>query len=371
MNSCLLNIGGVAVRQQAGQWLERWVNPAQFDFWAQRLDRSWAWRRTLARVVERRVEAAGTVTLELQANGNFRGFAPGQHLNVTPTIGGLRHTRSYSPSAPWSGNGRVCITVQQRDEGFVSKHLCTELQVGDVLELGEAFGEMVLPEPLPQRLLLVAGGSGITPLICMVRALAAQGMPVEVTLLAWARHREALCFTEELRELARVSANFRVVFALSREAGVAEDEIGGRPDVALLGALVPDLGERAVYACGGAGFTAAVAAACRAIAPEVAFSAESFTPPEITSTDVGTVRVTLARSGRELELPRGQSLLQGLEVAGVNPPSGCRMGICKTCACGKVRGATRNLNDGSIDAEADEHLRLCVSSAVSDLTLDI
>jgi ferredoxin len=85
----------------------------------------------------------------------------------------------------------------------------------------------------------------------------------------------------------------------------------------------------------------------------------------------GHVQVTLASSGRQLTLPRGQSLLAALEAEGIKPTSGCRMGICNTCACGKVSGTTRNLNTGDMQDEPVSALKLCISSAVGDLVLDL
>jgi stearoyl-CoA 9-desaturase NADPH oxidoreductase len=83
------------------------------------------------------------------------------------------------------------------------------------------------------------------------------------------------------------------------------------------------------------------------------------------------VQLTLAASNRVLTVPRGQSLLTALEAAGLKPASGCRMGICNTCACGKRAGITRHLHTGDIEHEPVSALRLCVNSARSDLILDL
>ena len=101
------------------------------------------------------------------------------------------------------------------------------------------------------------------------------------------------------------------------------------------------------------------------------FQAEAFTPPPRLVEEGGTVRVTLAASGRTLEVARGQSLLIALEEAGVKPASGCRMGICNTCACGKRSGTTRQLHTGDVQHEPVSALRLCVHGAASDLVLDL
>lgn len=355
--------------QHAGQLLGRWMDAAQFDFWAQHFDATWARDRVLSRVVETRRESRDTVTLTLEPNRNFRGFQAGQHINVTVDIDGIRHTRSYSPSAPWNGR-QLQITVQQQDEGLVSKHLCTLVRKGDVVELGEVFGDMVLPTTTAP-LLLAAGGSGITPLICMLRELALRGMPCDTVLMYWAQRRADLCFVDELRQLAVQHDNFHVVFGLSREEACAEDEITGRPGVEQLATQLPDLARRTLFSCGSHGFVTAVREACAELAPDSEFHAEAFTLPDNSGSVSGSVRVNLSRSGRQLELPAGVPLLEALEAEGLRPAHGCRMGICKTCVCRKTEGVTHNLKDGNRTAGSEDNLRLCISAAESDLTLDL
>lgn len=346
------------------------VTPAVFDFWTRELGLTLAWNRTLARVIARQVEAQDHVTLVLQPNGRFQGFRPGQHVNVTVAVDGVRLTRSYSLTDVPQRDGTVALTVKRIDGGKVSTQLCTRTQVGDVLELGPAFGALTLPDPLPNRLLFLAAGSCITPLMSLTRALAAQAMPVPLTLVYWARHRAELCYAEELRALAVRYPRFQFHVVLTREPVRLSTERFGRPSVSLLAAMVPDLGERTVYACGPGGFVASV----RDIVAPVArgFQAEAFTPlSSATTTETGTVRVTLAASQQTLELPTGQPLLTALEAAGVHPPSGCRMGVCHTCVCRKLEGTTQDLHTGDVQTEADTALRLCVSTARSDLILEL
>ncbi|RZI80550.1 MAG: 2Fe-2S iron-sulfur cluster binding domain-containing protein, partial [Rubrivivax sp.] len=84
-----------------------------------------------------------------------------------------------------------------------------------------------------------------------------------------------------------------------------------------------------------------------------------------------TVRITLALTGRSLEVPAGEALLPALEAQGLNLPSGCRMGICNTCSCPKQTGVTQNLYTGDQDDAPTSALRLCVNRACTDLTLDL
>jgi ferredoxin-NADP reductase len=350
------------------------VAPGVFDFWAARINRTWTWQRPLARIVARHIESRDAVTLWLQPNRHWAGFRPGQHLNVGAEIDGTRITRSYSLSHAPRGDGRIAVTVKAIEDGRLSRHLCTAARIGDVLELGPAFGDMSLPDAPQGEWLLLAAGSGITPLMAMTRALAAQGMPVPLTLLYWARRRDELCYADELRALAAAHPTFHVRFVLTREptplAEAGDDECrSGRISDALLTTLAGDLPRKTVFACGPGGF---VAQARDLLAHRAqSFQAEAFTPPPRVIEDTGNVSVTLAASGRTLQLTRGQSLLAGLEAHGLKPASGCRMGICNTCACGKVSGTTRQLHTGDIDREPMSALRLCVNGAVDDLVLDL
>jgi len=349
--------------------VEAVVVPATFDFWASRLHPTLSWDRPLARIVARTRASSDAVTLVLRPNRHWQGFMAGQHVNVSVEIDGTRVTRSYSLSDAPRADGRIAITVKAVDGGRLSRHLCENARVGDVLELGPAFGEMTLPEASSGPLLFVAAGSGITPLMAMLRAEAARGMPRPLTLVYWARTREEFCFAVELRQLAVRHTGFQVHFVLTRADALAPDESEGRVSEQQLSTLVPDAAQRHVYACGPGGFVETVRALLASSA--VTFQSEAFSPPPRVVEEGGTVQVTLTRRGQTLAVPRGQSLLTALEEAGLNPASGCRMGICNTCACGKRSGTTRHLHTDAVQHEPVSALRLCVSGAASDLVLDL
>ncbi len=349
--------------------IQPFVVPATFDFWVSRIHPTWSWERPLARIVARTRESSDAVSLVLRPNRHWGGFRAGQHVNVSAEIDGIRVTRSYSLSDAPRADGRIVITVKAIEGGTLSRHLCDHARVGDVLDIGPAFGEMVLPDTCAEPLLFLAAGSGITPLMAMIRALAAQAMPVALTLVYWARTRDEFCFADELRRLAARHANFVVRFVLTRDTAAADDESEGRIHATQLSTLVPDAALRHVSACGPGGFVESARALLASSVP--AFRAEAFTPPPRIVEDTGTAQVTLANSGQIVTVPRGQSLLTALEAAGLKPASGCRMGICNTCACGKRSGTTRHLHTDAINVEPVSALRLCVNSAASDLVLDL
>ena len=349
----------------AGRLARSWVKPALFDFWSTRMHPLWTWQRPLARLVERQQASRDAVTLVLQANRHWQGLRPGQHVNLGVEIDGRRLTRSYSPSPVAGDARRIAITVKAIEGGQVSRFLAQQARIGEVFDLGQAFGEMVLPKAPQGRWLFLAAGSGITPLVAMTRQLAAAGMPADLDLVYWARQRDELCFVEELQALAAAHPRFRLHLALTRDAAAPAPRIGAMP----LEHIIEALDERKVMACGPGGFVEAARA--RLAGQVAAFQSEAFTPPVLADTETGEVEVVLSRSGRTLQLPRGQSLLSALEAQGLRPKHGCRMGICNTCACGKQSGITRNTHTGELAGEPSSMLKLCINSASSDLVLDL
>lgn len=353
------------------------IDPAVFDFWARHLNATWSWSQILARIVERHEEARDIVTLVLKPNRLWRGFVPGQHVNVSAEIDGRRITRSYSLSDAPRLDGCLAITVKQVEGGKLSTHLTQHTRVGDVLSLGAAFGDMTLPAQPVGRWVFLAAGSGITPFLSMTRALAKLNMPVDLTLVVWARTRAELCAAEELRALAQRHPRFRFKPVLTRESVLQTDEHRGRISAESLAELigpVADLAQTEVRACGPGGF---VATARTLLAPHAhgflgeAFTPWTATPAEPDNAPAHPVQVTLRRSGRTLTVDNQTALLPALEAQGLTLPSGCRMGICRTCVCTKHDGTAQDMHTGELDTETESALRLCVSRARTDITLDL
>jgi len=344
-------------------------SPASFDFWAGHLDATWSWQTPLARIVARDLTAKDSVTLTLKPNRHVQPFVAGQHVQLTVEINGVRVSRSYSPSLHSAMDGTFTITVRRMQGGKVSAWLCSEACVGQVVEIGSAFGEMTLLQPHPQRLFLAAG-SGITPLISMIRAWARGDRAESITLLYWARTREELCFVNELTALQQHHANFKVYFVLTQQDQLQTGEQSGRISPELLANVAVDLNHSLVYACGPAGF---VEQARLYSGNAASFYGEAFSLPTVIASDIDTaeplVNIELTESKRTLQVPVGQSILSALEAQGMRPAFGCRMGLCNTCACIKQSGTTEHLLSRDRNDEAGSTVRICVSRACSDLSL--
>ena len=190
-----------------------------------------------------------------------------------------------------------------------------------------------------------------------------------MTLLYWARTRADLCFLPLLEALDQREPLFHLHCILTREHDLLAAEHQGRPSLELFQSLLDDVSGTRTYACGPAGFVEAVE---QLLVDRVAsFQSESFTPSSLVSADLGQVQVVLTKSGKTLTLPTDRPLLKALEEAGESPASGCRMGICNSCACGKQAGMTQDLLTGEQQQQPASALRLCISAARSDLVLEL
>lgn len=353
--------------------LEPWLSPESLDFWVQHVRPTWSVNRTLAKVVARRVEARGVITLVLKPNGHWQGHVPGQHVNVSAEVGGRRVTRSYSLSGVQGRKGCIAITVKRVPGGVLSAQLCEHTRRGDVLELGQAFGDMTWSAQPSGSWLFLSAGSGITPFMGLIQAMSQTTWPVKVHLVHWASQRADLCFKAALDDMAQRDPRLSVQWVLTREPDVLPGEQTGRLSADWLQAHQPQWAQSQVRACGSAGF---VAVAKQAVAGGAGFQAEAFSPMRRVGSSARDevqpqVQLTLKRSGRTLSIPTGEPLLDALRAQGLNPPSGCGMGICHSCVCTRLEGSVTDVQTGQQHDEPGMPVRLCVSRACSDLSLDL
>ncbi len=326
-------------------------------------------RDARATVIEVRHQTERSVTLRLRPNLAWAGFRAGQFVRLGVEIDGVRHTRTYSPAgAAGSARGELELTVTVHPGGLVSNHLKTRTKPGDVLHLGAAQGEFILPENPAVPLVLISGGSGITPVLSMLRTLLDAGHDGEIVFLHYARTRQDWLYCDEVGRLAESHANLRTRYIATREGG---EHISA----AAIAALLSDPARRArahAAVCGPPELIAAVESIwAQPPGGEGHVLSETFTPPRLTITDApGTGTLHFNRSGRTAAVAAG-SLLEQAEAAGLTPEFGCRMGICHTCTCRKTAGAVRNVRTGEVSDGEDEDIQLCISVPAGDVALDL
>src|SRR5262249_14178914 len=153
----------------------------------QLVDPMWSVQQARAQVVGVTREAPDVVSLWLAPNAHWRGFRAGQSVPVAVSVDGVRTRRWFSLSSAPAGGLPLRITIQEVAGGRVSRWANRRAAVGDVVELGDAVGGFVLPEPLPSALVLISGGSGITPVMSLLRQLRAIGYRGDIHLFHYAR----------------------------------------------------------------------------------------------------------------------------------------------------------------------------------------
>lgn len=341
----------------------------QAAFWLAELDPTLSLDQTRARVVRIVDETDDTKTFLLQPNRSWRGHRAGQYVSVQVEIDGVRVRRCYSIASAPHQRDHIAITVKRIPGGRVSTWLHDKLSLGDVVELGSAAGDFVLPTPLPTKLLLLSGGVGITPVMSILRDLSARDAIRDVVFVHYTRRRDSVIFGAELEALAHRHPGLRVCV-------VADDDNPQRGgfDEAHFAAQVEDYAERATFLCGPAALMDRAEWMWRKAAAAARVRRERFAPaprPAATTGNVGGAQVELVRSARQVVARGDGSLLDQLERAGETPTYGCRMGICHTCKCRKRRGTVENLITGELSSDPDEDIQLCISAARSDLELEL
>jgi ferredoxin-NADP reductase len=236
-----------------------------------------------------------------------------------------------------------------------------------IVGLTQADGDFVLDERRPERVLLISGGSGITPVMALLRTLCDEGFAGEIGFLNYARSRELALYTQELDRLAERHQRLRVARGFTRGRGSA---LTGRFRREHLRAVISDHFSAATFVCG----PPALIDSVRAVWAQDGLAepaVETFAPPALAfDTDGAEGLVSFATSGLEAA-NSGLPLLEQAEDAGLAPDHGCRMGICNTCSCRKRTGTVRNVFTGELSSAGDEQIRICVSVPVGDVALDL
>ncbi|MDE3069496.1 MAG: ferredoxin reductase [Acidobacteriota bacterium] len=326
---------------------------------------------TRAEISSVRHQTPRSVTLSLDPNRPLDGLRAGHSVNLTVEIAGVRQTRPYSPAgSQHARGGSIELTVSTHPDGLVSRYLRDHAKPGMIVGLSAPQGSFTLPEPRPRRVLLIAGGSGITPVMAMLRTLRDERFTGEVGFLQYARSPDLALYTEELEALAACQDNIRLARGYTRGG---DGELAGRFALAHARAVMPDPRHAATFVCGPPALIGAVQRSLRA-ARLPAPSAETFTPEPIAfdaaSAPVARGQVSFTRSTRQAP-NSGLPLLEQAEDAGLAPEHGCRMGICNTCSTRKTSGRVRNVVTGETSSASEERIRICVSVPLGDVELDL
>ena len=326
----------------------------------------WSARELRGRILEVRRETEDSATLVIKPGWGFSfDYQPGQYIGIGVRVDGRWRWRSYSlTSSPATHVGKprtVTITVKAMPEGFLSTHLVAGVAPGTIVRLAAPQGNFVLPDPAPRSILFLTAGSGITPVMSMLRTLVRRNQIGDIVHLHSAPTEAEVMFGAELAALAADRAGYRL--------RVRETRVQGRLDLAGLDQEVPDWRERQTWACGPEGMLTQAEKVWSAAGIGDRLHLERFAVAKAAPAGAGGT-VTFARSGRAVAADAATSVMEAGEGAGVQMPYGCRMGICQSCVVSLVDGHVRDLRTGR-EHDPGSRIQTCVSAASGDCVVDI
>ncbi len=347
-----------------------------FEYLVQGIDPMWSMTDCKARIEAVLQETHDTKTWVLRPTARWRGFEAGQHLHISLEINGALQTRTFTISSSpheWKQQGTFRLTVKRIANGRVTGWMHDHLTTGTVVSISQATGDFVLPAEPAAPIAYFAAGSGITPIASQLGKLAASEMPVPATLLYFARSEQDFIFGDQLHSLAQTEPHFSL-------HTIAAD--GGNPNgtyklpqtmicadhVAAALENNPEL----VYVCGPHPFREQVKSLLTAAGfPAQQIKEEAFGLPPVARTAGEQVTVNFTNSLTQASTDQPGTLLEMAEKAGLKPTSGCRMGICYTCKCTKKSGQVRNVITGEISSADEEDIRICVTTPVSNVEIEL
>jgi ferredoxin-NADP reductase len=352
------------------QLADAFTYPLRTSHYLELMNPLWGTHALQARVEGVWDETKDARTITLRPGLNWRTHRAGQHVRIGVPVDGKHHTRTYTlSSAPERDDGCFTITVKAIAGGRISHHLVRNLKVGTVLPIGLPHGDFFLPDAQPVKPLFITAGSGITPAISMLRSLIAQERLPDSVHIHYAPHEFDVIFGNELKSMAEKHPRYRLHVLHTHEYG-AQKQTKAYFSTEQLNTLCPDWASRETYACGPAPLVAALerhfetAGMLRQLHIE-RFRAELAPIP---AEAVGG-QVRFQSSGMTVLADAHTNLLRVAEDAGLNPPHGCRMGICHTCNTRLVSGCVRDLRTGKVLNEPGSIVQTCVCATAGDCEL--
>ena len=345
----------------------RMTTPLLPDDYLHLVNPLWSARELRGKIVAVVPETGDAATLVIKPGWGWKfNYQAGQYVGIGVHLDGRWHWRSYSiSSSPADGGtrgrvGLLTITVKAMPEGFMSEHLVRGLEAGTIVRLALPQGEFVLPDPPPAKILFWTGGSGITPVMSMLRTLDRRGTMPDVVHIHSATTMSAAIFREERLALAARHGGLQLIENFDDQHGIL--------DVDRLAEVCPDWKDREAWVCGPAPMLAAAEDRWGNAHLTKQLHIERFSAVLTTSAEGG--RVTFAASGKAAEVDGATTLLEAGEAAGIQMPFGCRMGICHTCIVPLKQGMVKDLRNGA-EYHENAGVQTCITAAAGDCVLEI
>jgi ferredoxin-NADP reductase len=336
------------------RFLSRWTSPLLPDDYLELINPLWSTRELRGKIerIERPTEEAANIVI--RPGWEWEGHEPGQYLRIGFDIEGRRHWRAFSlTSDPSDPDGNISITVKVTEGGKVSPYVVSKLREGTIVTLGEVTGQFTLPREVPDKLLFVSAGSGVTPIMSMIRDLADKDELIDTIHIHSARTPELVIFGDELRKLDQRRNGFALV-----EQHTGEN---GRFTIEQLDDRVPDWKERLTFISGPTDMLDDFVAHWEEHGDPDMLNLERFQPVYGEGSEEGEGgKIKFTQSDKEVEAESGQSILVAGEEEGLDLAYGCRMGICHTCVGKCVSGSIRDLRSGDVTDASGQEIRICI-----------
>jgi ferredoxin-NADP reductase len=335
--------------------------------------RSHAWR---AKVVVMQQMSADVIELALEVAPNWPTHQAGQHVQLTVEMNGRLTSRVFTIASSEQlaqQQRRIRLVIKQYSQGQFTPKLSEFINTGDWLNISKPMGEFTLPAATPNAspntkrpVLMIAGGSGITPFIALLETHLAK-LQQPVSLIYFAKKNQHL-FNSALAEMSFRHKHFSYKLLVRDTDGDINNHLN-----------LPGLhlkNEPYVMMCGPESLTSSTNKALDAAGHSSDLrSQEQFQPAsEPLKSDCDkpvTIGLKLQGLYQKLTLAKNDNLLTQLEQQGVAVSSGCRMGVCHQCQCVKRSGIVRDTRSGQLSAPGEQLIQLCVSQPLGALELEL
>jgi len=338
-----------------------------------------------AQVVEIRDEMADMYTLVLKPqtgliDRQWPAFVAGQFIELMVEKDGARTLRCFSISsspAYYQKTGLIELSIRIQQQGRITPWIRQQLEPGSLVNISQAQGDFVLPEAMlysqkTEKLLLIAGGSGITPFRSMLqqqainKSMSESSPQLDIHLLYYSRDDQQVAFQQELEQLQQDYQNLTISFVDSEKEGFINSQH--------LQSFCADYAQRTAFICGPSPMiqqARKVLAELDVANDKINFEFFGAAPIEIENSEQGVVLFQASEKTLVSEKEKTNTLLEQAEEMGIKPVSGCRIGVCHQCICKKKSGVVFNTRTQEYSDTGSEEIQLCISVAQGDVVLDL
>jgi stearoyl-CoA 9-desaturase NADPH oxidoreductase len=353
------------LRRQTLRALRAMTTPLLPDDYLALINPRWSTRELTGAVIRVRPETEDARTIVVKPHFDLPRHQPGQYLRIGMEVNGVRRWRAYSiTSDPDHPEGVISITVKHASGGKMSPLFAREVRAGQPVFLGDIEGEFLLPDPVPDKLLFVSAGSGITPIWSMLRELERRNQINDTVHVHSSRTSDDFIFGKMLRRMTQRQDGYRLC-----EIYTADQP---RFSADALDEICPDWRERELFVSGPRDLIDDLEKRAANEGRADHFHSERFQPVIGNGGGEGAGgSVHFRVSDCETECAPGESILVGGENAGATLQFGCRMGICHTCVGRLKDGAVRDLRTGAIEQASGQMIRVCINAPEGHVEIDL